>query len=151
MKKKYKLIIFILILLGGFLIFLYFKNRSYDYEKEYSINKYKIIEKYNRDNKYYTFYITNNNVTFPYIIFNKYLKEKELLQEIEEYKNGEEICIIPKSNKLSFEPLCSKNNLIYTYNLSINKEVPYNYKSNTNLDKSYKKINISSIGDKNFL
>ena len=47
-----------------FSIFLFFVFKSYDYKKTYIINKHKIIEKFDKSGKYYTFEIKNDNIKY---------------------------------------------------------------------------------------
>ena len=100
--KEIKLKLFISFFLFMFIIFLHLTFRDYNYEKKYVINKYKIIENYNKDGEFYTFSIAGNNKTYSYIIKNKYIRKRELIKKIEVYNNELETCILPFSEKINF-------------------------------------------------
>lgn len=151
MKKNIKLKIFILILISGFFLFLFFMLKSYNYEKEYKVNGYKIIEKYNKDTKYYTFLISDDKITYPFMINNKYLNKRKLIDNIKVLKNDDEICILPQSEDLEFYPLCSKDNIVYSYNISNKDDKFYAYKKVKQLEKEYQNIQIKYINDLAFL
>jgi len=149
-QKEIKLYLFIIVLILFFGIFLFLIFKSYDYEKSYIINKFKITEKYNKKDKYYTFYIKNENITYSYLIKSKYFRKKELINEIKLENNKEEICILPVSEIIEFYPLCSNDDSIYTYNLSNTKKF-YSYKELNEINKEYNKINIYNYNDLSFL
>lgn len=151
MKKENKLIIFLLVLIIIFSIFLYFVFRPYDYKQEYFINEYKIEETFNKQEKYYTFTIFNDNEKYAYIIKNKYSRKRELIQEIQISKNEEEICILPKSNKITFYPLCNSANNSYAYNLSNIDDLEFKYNEIDDINEQYNKIEINKLNNTSFL
>lgn len=114
------------------------------------VNEYTIIEEFNKKEKYYTFEISNKDITYSYVIRNKYNRKRKLIDEIKVTTSDTEICILPESDKIEFYPLCSSHNLIYTYNLS-NIENVYEYKDINIVNETYKKIKINSINDIAFL
>ena len=152
-KKETKLIIFIsiLILLFSFFLFLIFK--PYNYEKEYKINKFTIKEIYNKEREEYTFLVQDKNLTYPFLISHNYLNKRVLIKEIKVYQsqNKDELCILPISSKLDFYPLCSKDNNIYTYNLSNINIKDFNYPKQDNYNKTYQKITIHNYQDNSYL
>lgn len=150
-KKKTKLIIFIFILIIAFAIFLFLMFKSYNYEKKYTVFKYQIVEKYNKNNKYYNFYISYNKLTFPYIIKSDYFRKKELIIDIEEFTNDNETCILPKSNKLLFYPLCTDGKETYMLNLSNIENMSYNYEDVSVINEEYNNIKINTLADLSFL
>ncbi len=150
-KKRNKLIIFISFLVILFAIFLFLIYRAYSYEKKYQINGFKITEKYDKKTNEYQFLIQYNNNTYPFIINHQYINKKELLTNIEIFKQDDELCILPESKKLTLYPLCSNGNDIYTSNLTNIKIDNFNYPKNEDLNKNYQKINIHNILDRNYL
>jgi len=150
-KKESKLVIFISILIVIFSTFIYFVFKPYEYKQEYFINEYKVEEKFNKQDKYYTFTITNGNEKYVYLIENKYSRKRELIQEIQIAKNEDEICILPKSNKIAFYPLCNSDNNIYAYNLSNIKDLDYKYNKIKNFNEEYKNIKLNKLNNISFL
>ena len=51
--KRYIRVISLIIILCG--LFIYFKNKPVNYELDYTLNDYKVYEKYNKNDKYYSF------------------------------------------------------------------------------------------------
>lgn len=150
-KKKIKKIVFIIILILLIIIFFYIRYKPYNYEKKYTINNYKIIEKYDIKTEEYTFFINSNNKTYAYRFNSKYIRNKELIKKINAYKNADEVCILPISENLMFYPLCIKGEIIYTYNLSKNQISDYDYKKIQEKNQNYNKININYLNSTNFL
>ena len=150
-KKESKLIIFITIIIVIYSTFIYIVFKPYEYKQEYFINEYKVEEKFNKQDKYYTFTITNGNEKYVYLIENKYSRKRELIQEIEIAKIEDEICILPKSNKITFYPLCNSDNNIYAYNLSNIKDLNYKYNKIKNFNEEYKNIKLNKLNDISFL
>lgn len=152
MKKENKLIIFLFILIIVFSIFLYFAFKPYNYKQEYFINNYKVEEIFDKQNKHYTFIISDDNEQYAYIIKSKYFRKRELIKEIEISKSEEEICILPKSEKIVFYPLCnSDNNSTYTYNLSNSKDLKYKYNKTNDIKEHYNNIEIRNLNNTSFL
>ena len=151
MKKKTKKILFTIILISLISLFIYLKNRSYDYERIYNVDQFKIIEEYTKFESSYNFTIKYDNLTYPYKIYKKFLKEKELIEKIEVYKNDEETCILPYSTKLDFYPICNNEKEIYNYNISSIKVDEFKYPEIKRLNKNYENIKIKSYNDNNFL
>lgn len=149
-SNQSKLIVFISVLILFFLLFLYFSFRSYDYKKTYKVNKYTINESYNKEKKIYTFIIKSDKEEYAYQIRNKYLRKKELVNNIEIAVNENETCVLPESDKLDFYPLCSNNKEVYSYNLS-NKNLEYKYKKIDKSKETYNKIDINYLNDNSYL
>ena len=104
----------ILILLLGiiaifFAINVFIKN---DYEITYKINDYEIIEKYYKEDNYYTFTISKEEKKYHIILENNKRYSKKIIEEIEEYQNDNETCIIPKNKNITFYPECYKDEQI---------------------------------------
>lgn len=149
--KNSKLVIFIGILLLIFGIFLFFTFKRYDYKHNYMVNGYKVTERYNKKTGYYTFSITKENVIYEFLIHERYSRKRELVDDIKTNTIEDETCILPVSKKIDFYPLCSSNKSLYTYNLSKNVIIDYNYQKFQPLNKVYKNININYLNNASFL
>ena len=149
-KKNFKLFIFITILTISFILFIFLYLRPYNYKREYNISKFSINEAYDKINDNYKFKIKYDNIVFPYVIKSNYTRKRKLIDDISLYKNNNEICILPKSSKITFYPLCSDNEL-YVYNLTNIDNIPFNYKVSPNINKEYKGIKINNLFDNNYL
>jgi len=147
---KSKLVIFITLLIVLFIIFIFFVFRPYDYEKKYTISKFNVKELYDKNDKKYIFVLKYHNNSYPFIIRTDYIRNKELIKDIQVYKKGQEICILPISNYMDFYPLCSKKKNIYSYNLTKKNDF-YTYNKIKKEDKKYKDIIINKLDDTNFL
>ena len=146
--KLRNLIIFLIVIFG---IFLFYMFKSYNYEKEYVINEFKIKESYNKNKKYYTFIVNYNNLSYPYIISNKYLRNRNLINDVKIVKNDNELCLMPVSKELNFYPLCSQDSNIYTLNLT-NLDVDfYNYQDVNVINKEYNKLKMNYLNNLNYL
>ena len=146
MRKKIKLIVLLLILLLGFTTFLFIIYSQKDYETNYNVRGYKIIEKYDKNKSYYVFLIAKNNITYPYIIENKSFIKRDLITDIKIYNKENEECIMPISDKLKFYPLCSDGDNMYTHNLS-NVETLYEYQKYQNVDTSFNDTKINFLNN----
>ncbi len=149
-KKKIKLYVFITVLIFFFFLFLYLIIHPYNYTKTYNVNKYKVEESFDKEKGYYTFLIKDKDVTYSYLIRHKYSKKRELINNIEEYKNENETCIIPLGN-LEFNPLChNEEGEVYAYNLSkVSIDTVKNSKIKE-LNKTYQKIDLNYLNNKNY-
>lgn len=151
MKKKVnKLKAFVTILLVLFIIFLIIVFKSYSYTKIYNIDEFKITEEYNKKLKYYKYTIEKDNKIYSYIFESKYYHNRKLINDITYTSIENEECILPKSSKLQFYPLCTKDNEIYTYNLSNIKDL-YSYKEISEVNDEYNKIKINYLNNKKYL
>lgn len=150
-KNQTKLFLFIITFLLIFIIFLILTFKEYSYEKKYIIDNYSILEKYDKNNKVYTFTIEVKNKKIPYIIKEKYSRKRMLINKINIYEDGEEFCVIPKSNILDFYPMCGNKEEIFTYNLSSIKKINYHYKKIPEFNINYKNIKVNYLNDNSIL
>lgn len=146
-SKTSKILLFLTIL---FVIFLITIFKPYNYTKIYQIDDFNIVESYYKDNNYYKFFIEFNNIKYSYIISNKYMSKRKIIDNINIYNNELETCILPVSDRVSFYPLCSKDDKIYSYNLSSIKDI-YNYKEVNLINDNYNNIKINYLNNKNYL
>ena len=151
--KKYKLIIFIVILL--FICFVIINGFNNEHSVKYEINKYTVKESF--IDKRYDFIIEKNKNKYSYSLYNLNIKDKRIIKEIKTYKKNKLVCILPiyKNNKITNELYCLSNNKqvsnYYLFNkndsdyLSIlNKVEKYNvfYDYYNSKKVSYKKIEV---------
>ena len=143
-RKNNSFIIVILIVI--FCLFLYIIYRPYDYTKIYNLNEYNIEEIYNKNNSYYVFNITKENIKYSFLIKGKYTKNRKLIDKIESFDN----CILPQSDYLSFYPLCYKDDIIYSYNNQKNNDL-FDYQNIDILNDNYNNISINYLNGKKYL
>lgn len=145
MKKIYKFWFFLIVI---FFIFLLFILLPKTYKKKYKINDIEITENYNKKNKYYYFTFKRGEVTLDYLLENSYKRDRKLINDIEIIKdedNEDNFCVLPKSNKLNFIPLCyQENNIIYyeSANKNIKQQLDSNLFKKVNKIETYKDIEI---------
>ena len=130
-KKNNKVIILAItfIVLFCFFLFMYFLPR--DYEKEYSINKVDIKEKYSKKEAYYYFNMIYDNKNFEFATDVDYVTKRGLIENIQIIEEENITCLIPKAEKINTFPICLKNNEYVDYHL-----VDYDFKD---FDKNIKK------------
>lgn len=148
MNRKGVLTLIIIILL--FLFFLYFYNRPHDYEKNYKIANYEITERYSVKDQIYSFSITRDDITYPFLISNDYLNKRNLITNIKYKEEKNTKCILPESDYLKFYPLCFKDNYLLSLN-STDNPLKYNYYQNKGKETSYNDLVIYDLYNKKFL
>lgn len=115
-KSSVKIILTLIILL--IIIFSITKiNTSKSYSLEYNIKKYDISENYDNEKNIYYYEIKHNDIKYNFIYESEYLKEKKLINKVDEHKDGEYECITIKSDYISSVPLCSKDSQLIDYHL----------------------------------
>lgn len=141
MKKIVGLIIFLVTL---FSLFLYFYFRPSDYELTYQVNKFKISEKYDKQNKKYLIKITNKDNTFEFITYDKYTNKRQLINKIDVENFDNSTCLKVQSNYLNIYPLCKENNIYISY---------YAYKQDNNekVIKNYENFKVYDFNNQTFL
>ena len=145
MKKKRNL--FILFLIGIFLLLIIAtKTKKEEHQVSYSVPKnYQIEESYKKGKKdTYTFEITNQKQTYQFTISGDYSKQKRIIKEIKESKDGTLTCIIPIYTKETKNQMyCNLGNKqVSNYYLIQTKNE--NYQKIVESLKSYKVIQPSS-------
>ncbi len=104
-KKKYKIIFFLLFLF--FFCFIVF--HAHNYQVTYIKNGISITEEYHKKQKRYSFTFTVDGEDFFTSLEGKYSVFKKIVKDIEIKQTEDTICILPKSDKVAFYPLCKKN------------------------------------------
>lgn len=134
-----------------FIIFVFLRFQEYNYKKVYSVNGFEVVERYYKNSKYYEFIIKDDKTVYPYQIKQNYNRKRELISIIEIFEKEDETCILPKSSSINFFPLCSKNNEVYTYNLTSITDVAFNYKKAMLKKETYKSVDINFLNDSSYL
>lgn len=151
MKKKIKLIIFIIFSITIISIFVYIRFKPYNYKVNYVVNNFKIEEKYKIKEKEYEIFIKKDKYNFLYNFKHKYIRNKELINKINIYENENEICILPLSEKLNFYPLCYNNSEYTFYNLSNQNISDFTYQKPNMSEITNNKLKINYIKDASYL
>lgn len=140
MKKHVVLIICLIIL---FIIFIFFYLKKVNYELEYEIDDFKIIEKYDKDKSSYYFTITYDNQVFELASLEDYTNKRKLIENINITENENSICLDFETNVISLYSICAGDQGLYTANID-------NQADFTTTD-SYENININKLDDKTYL
>lgn len=121
MKRYIRVISLIIILVG---IFVYYKNKPINYEIDYSFNDYQIHEKYNKNDKYYSFKLVKDEYVFYFAKDISYSSKRKLIKGIDEQVNEDTICLGIKTKNNSSEVVCTNKNDYYIYENSEINELP---------------------------
>lgn len=147
-RVKYFLFCFCILVL----IIIYFIPKNY--QKNYKIDNYKVIEKYSKDSNDYYFNISNDDVNFDLHLNHKYLVNRKLVNKINTYTTDDEVCIVPVIKDLSSVPLCRSKELVIDYHL-VSDEMKSNisdYFIDNNIEeKDYKNIKYYNLLKKKYL
>ena len=111
--KRYIRVISLIIILSG--LFIYFKNKPVNYELDYSLNDYKVYEKYNKNDKYYSFKLIKDEYVFYFAKDIVYSPKRKLIDSIKEEINDKTICLSINTKKSSSEFICSDTKEYTTY------------------------------------
>ena len=74
--KQYKHIILVVIIILLFSLFIYFYLRKTSYELEYTIDDFKILEKYDKELEAYYFSILYKDKTYNLVSLDKYTNKR---------------------------------------------------------------------------
>lgn len=136
MKKQFKLIILLFVIIGLYAVInLLPKNYTY----KYSIEDYKIVEKYDKKKKIYYFEVANEDDIYEYNIKSKYYTSRGLLKKVSIIDD----CLNAESKKLDSFSICKKDDKYYTKY--------YDKKIDAEKKDTYEKIDIYNLLDKSFL
>ena len=124
MKKKYKLkkgaIIFFIIIavvLLSIIILLYNALKTKSYTLNYDLKEYSISENYDKKKGLYYFEIEYNGVKYNFINVKKYVRERKLITDVKKYEQDDYVCLLVRSEYISFNPVCSKDKTVIDYHL----------------------------------
>lgn len=151
MKSK-KLIygaLFLLFILIGALLTI-FKDKP-DYELEYTVDEYKVTEKYVNDQKYYMFEITYEDEVFFFVDSKIVTGKKELVEEISLYKTDEFTCLKIFGDRLSsIAPSCIEDREPIAYSLVQQNDEFYSLTKPQIANEKYENIDIRTLANKKF-
>lgn len=154
MKKKYKILLTIIVLIILLPIIFFFMTRPKNYTKEYERKEYKIKETYSKELQVYQFTIEKDDLKFETVSLNKYLNKKELIDSVEYFENEDkkEYCVLPKSAKLDFTPLCMKDSALVDISLLESETDEFYTRPSVDTEKgTYKNIESNSTRNLKFL
>ena len=136
MKKLVVLISSIIIIL---IIVIIIINIPKSYQYEYKIDEYNILEKYDKENKIYTFKIKTKDESYDYAFKEDYQKKKGLIKKIKLSNN----CLDVSLKKIDSFSLCQNKDGYYTKYL--------NDEDNTKKKSSYENIDIYNLNNHTYL
>lgn len=117
MKKLY---IFISLLIGLFILFIYVVFSPKKYVITYNINDIVITEEYQKDNKEYFYTINYNNQDYPLYLNKKYTRKRKHIKSVISVEEENETCLkINLSNEKYY--ICSKNGTLLAQNVISNR------------------------------
>ena len=120
--KRYIRVIGLIVILCG--LFVYFINKPVNYEIEYTMNDYKVYEKYNKNDKYYSFKLIKDEYVFYFAKDIAYTPKRKLINGLNEEVNDNKVCLSVSTNEDSSESICSNTKEYTTYNLFDNDDLP---------------------------
>ena len=115
MSKNKKLYILIAIIVLSFSSFLYFYLSPKTYEIIYEVDGFKIVERFNKEYRYYSFEISNDEFTYYFIFEFNYRSRRKLITNIEEIKEDNLHCIKPIIPNVDTYSLCYKDGELVSY------------------------------------
>lgn len=140
--KRY--ISFLIVVILIICIYLFASLKSRDYEVEYDLNEFKILEKYSKKDKLYTFNISNDDYKYEFISDIKYSNKRKIVKKIDslDIKDEKDKCIRIKYLDYKTNYICSNGEKYFT---------PYykEYISNKE-DKLIKTIDNIEVYDKSY-
>lgn len=137
-----KLVIFICFILILGISFFFFMNKPKNYESEYKIDDYNVLEKYDRNTKYYHFIISKDDYKFTFVSNVSYSSKRKLIKKINEESQDEILCVEPEMENEEFHMICYKDNEYMDKYMAGIEEIPDNKKIN--------KVANVEIYDKNY-
>ncbi|MCH5166780.1 MAG: hypothetical protein J1F35_02700 [Erysipelotrichales bacterium] len=120
MKKLISLILFIILLIVGYLIF---SNRKKDYEVSYQQDGFEVSESYKVENSNYYLTLAKDDKIYEFTINNNYTKNRKNIDKINIQENDDYECVSIElfSQKLPY--ICNKDGLYYdSYIAGLNEE-----------------------------
>ena len=141
--KQYKHIILVIIIILLFSLFIFFYLRKTSYELEYTIDDFKILEKYDKELEAYYFSILYKDKTYNLVSLDKYTNKRNLIKEITATEDNEDTCLSFKTSDITLYNICSNNEGYYLENIDQTSE----FKEND----SYENISIGEIDDLTYL
>lgn len=135
------LVLFVLLAIISFLLF-----QKKDYSVIYHVDDYEINEKYDKAKDYYSFVLKKDNKEYFTVIYDQHFTSKKIIYEVEDFTTEEESCILIRSGKARFTPLCRINDEQVSYHLvsdEMKSLLPIDNKSfSFDVKENYKGVNI---------
>ena len=147
MKKLGFLIAGIVLLFVTFL-FIYLSPKNY--EKEYDIDGFAVIEKYDKKKESYIFSVAIDKLNFKFLSNQKYTTNRKLITSITTKKSESGICIQPYIQKEVKDPLCYENDTYIDYRLA-SKDLWESERKITTLNDEYNNIKINYLDSDTYL
>ena len=141
--KQYKHIILVVIIILLFSLFIYFYLRKTSYELEYTIDDFKVLEKYDKELETYYFSIFYKDKTYNLVSLDKYSNKRRLIEEITVTENNEDTCLSFKTTDINLYNICSNDDGYYLENI--------NQTSELNIKDTYENISIGDIDDATYM
>ena len=115
--KQYKHIILVVIIILLFSLFIYFYLRKTSYELEYTIDDFKVLEKYDKKLETYYFSILYKDKTYNLVSLDKYTNKRNLIKEITANEDNGNTCLSFKTTDISLYNICSNDDGYYLENI----------------------------------
>lgn len=115
-QRRRLILLLIVILIIAIVLFLTFRKK--DYTVTYNVGDFEITESYHKDLNYYSFILTKGETNLFSTVNNQHFTAKKIVNQITGYQEEDETCYILSSNKVRFEPLCTKNEEQISYHLT---------------------------------
>lgn len=146
-NKRLRNLIFLIICIVIIYLIIYFVPKNYEFN--YKVDGYTIIEKYSKKDKMYTFTVEKKDKKYEFISTNKYNPNRKLIRKLEEFNDKKTSCIVIDSDILDMNIYCVKNNEMIDYRLT--KVIPKKYiKKNNSKNIKYQDIKLNLVDDKSY-
>jgi len=116
-----------------------------EYEVTYMIGDYTVVEKYFKEEEYYYFVISLDKYEFSFVSEMSYQRRRHLIIDIEEFREDNIKCILPRLRNTDSYPLCYKGDERVSFSLIRNTKLNDLYKQeNESINDSFEGIKISA-------
>lgn len=141
MKKKYKVIICLLIII----LVIIFLKRDRNYEINYKINDYDVYEKYLKKEQITYIKVLENRRVYEFV-FSKKISKKGV-NKIDFYQQDKIYCLNIQVKDTKTTPICYQNNEATSINNINNKKIKEHYKITDSKESKIDKIDNISVYD----
>ena len=141
MKKKYKVIICLLIII----LVIIFLKRDRNYEINYKINNYDVYEKYLKKEQTTYIKVLENRRVYEFV-FSKKISKKSV-NKIDFYQQDKIYCLNIQVKDTKTTPICYQNNEATSINNINNKKIKEHYKITDSKESKIDKIDNISVYD----
>lgn len=134
--KKY--LLFLIITIIFIILYFFFINGEESYSINYELNNYKVVETYDKDNKFYKFEIMTDELNIDFVYDGKYTKSRKIINKINKKDINEYVCYQLKfNNNDKTEFVCIDDNKNY-----VSSNIANNYTNNDKVLSSKNNIEI---------